>query len=66
MTGRPAWRDRAIWRRARRESLGLARETVAARLGLTVKQLTFYETGVNKPTVELARAWDDALYREVD
>ena len=66
MTGRPPWRDRAVWRVARRESLGLSRETIAARLGVSLRRMAFLETGVHKPGDEFARAWDDALYREVD
>ena len=58
------WRDRATWRVARRESLKLSREVIAARLGVSLKRMSFLETGLNKPSEEFARAWDDALYRE--
>jgi len=66
MTGRPPWRDRAVWRVARRVALDLSRETIAARLGVSLKRMIEYENGRVKPGDRVAQAWDDALYREAD
>jgi ribosome-binding protein aMBF1 (putative translation factor) len=66
MTGRPFWRVQATWRRARRETLGLSREVLAARLGVTSRRLAFMESLIYKPSEKLARAWEAALYQEVD
>ena len=66
MTGRPPWRDRAVWRVARRVALDLSRETIAARLGVSLKRMIEYENGRVKPGDRVAQAWDDTLYREAD
>jgi len=64
MTGRPPWRDVAIWRVKQRENLGLTRAVVAARLGISVARMAYLETGKNRPNEIMARAWEQALWRE--
>jgi len=65
VSGRPAWRERAVWRQARREALGLSREAIAARLGVSVKRFGMLERGVNRPGDVIERAWDAALFKEI-
>lgn len=61
----PQWRVEARARATRRRKLGLARETVAARLGIPVRQLALMETTAWRVGDTLARAWDAALWKEV-
>jgi len=64
MTGRPPWRDLAIWYTARRMKLGISREVLAARLGISVKRFAEYERGRTCPSDTIAHAWDNALWKE--
>lgn len=45
--------------------MGLSKESLARRLGVSATTVTRWEHGVIKPNQTMERAWDDALFTEV-
>ena len=62
MTGTPAWRFRALQRRKLREELGLSVETIAARIGVSVRRFKALESGVNRPKSGTDRFWLNGIF----
>ncbi len=58
------WKSEIEERRHRRRSFDLTLLTVAQRIGVSETTVWRWERGGKKPTQELIRAWDAALFEE--
>ena len=58
------WRLEAERRRAKRRKLELSLAVVAGRIGVPFTRVHRWEKCRYRPTDELAKAWDAALYKE--
>jgi len=61
---RKGWRLDAERRRAKRRKLELSLVIVAQRIGIPFTRVHRWEKCLYRPTPELARAWDEALFVE--
>ena len=65
-TTKRGWSVEAKRRRERRLKMDLTLGTVADRLGVWASTIYRWERGAIRPNQTMERAWDAALYREVD